>query len=131
MSQELVKPKPQLDRLSLVEEEQIELPKPKLKASQILRQIAKEKRYKWTTGAIDLYHDGKDRCALGAILGYFGWEGYNGESQFTSPDPYITYQKEMNSVGLYRINQWLGIAAYNNNGHDYEACADWLEEKGF
>ena len=108
-----------------------------VKPSEILRLIAMERRYKWVTGIIDT-GDGVHRCALGAIYGYLGWKGFGNGRDYLSIGTDYSGWKSLNECINKTADMFGGdrseiskLAAYNNEGHDYNQCAEWLEAKGF
>ncbi len=98
----------------------------KLKASEILRDIARNKTYEWCVGTVDKNLDGKVRCVFGALLGHFGWAGYRGNIDLNLNISEYEYKVE-DLLGHVTIGE---LCDYNNDGHNYDQCADWLEEKG-
>jgi len=103
-----------------------------LKPSQILRLAHEEGKYIWIKYRIDS-GDGVHRCALGAIYGHLGWKGWkDGIENIMDSD----YQKCLDKAidmfgGRTQTDIIHALADYNNDGHNYNECADWLEEKGF
>ena len=88
--------------------------KQQLKASQILRMTD-------VVQCKNNYHvDGK-YCAMGAIMHYFGWNGYNNQ--------------DYNATGFKKLNisahVWGIIMSLNDSyGKSFSEIADWLEERG-
>lgn len=104
-----------------------------VKPSEILRLIAMEGRYKWVTRTVDV-GDGIHRCALGAIYGFLGWKGYGNGEGYIRADSFEELGKYINKTTLLfggNRSELGELAYYNNQGHDYLECADWLEARGF
>ncbi len=112
-----------------------ELINEQLKPSQILRKVAAEGKYKWIKYCVD-QGDGIHRCALGAIYGYLGWKGWEGDRFDPKSENFRHYvNKTIEVFGgddeQYTASKTMwSLAEYNNLGHDYNGCAVWLEEKG-
>jgi hypothetical protein len=96
------------------------------KPSQILRAV--KDKYIWTRGGLAIPWDSQKRCAIGAIIGYLGWDPRGDDSNIACPPS--EYLGKLNEIGI-GFDMVMRIESFND-GHStcYDDVADWMEAQG-
>jgi len=97
------------------------VPKPKKKASEILRETTVEQ-------CIGNYKDGERYCSIGLMANYFGWKGFDKYNMALGMAPYAEkMQQELGLDGQTRLKM---MEMNNVFKMSFSEIADYLERIG-